>query len=81
MKVFYKLEEWCNTLEEVFFTPVYFIYEPKYSRNRRNIHVLTHFYFYLGRQNWILTESTDVVSIKGLLKSHIKIEFTFYNDI
>ncbi len=43
-QLFYKLEEWCQTLGEVF-TPNMFIYGPKYSRCRRESHVLLNYSF------------------------------------
>lgn len=80
------LEEWVHTLGEVF-TPALFIYGPRYSRIRREVHVLINFLFgqaklaiWLSRKHALIDSgSTDVVSIlKGLLKSRIKIEFMYY---
>lgn len=61
--------------------------DPKYSRIRREVHVLINFLFgqaklaiWLSRKHVLIESgSTDVVSIlKGLFKSRIKIEFTYY---
>ncbi len=80
------LEEWVNTLGEVF-TPVLFIYGPKYIKSRREVHVLINFLFgqaklaiWLSRKHLLNDAgSTDVVAVlKGLLKYRIKIEFTYY---
>lgn len=42
--VFCILEEWSHKLGEIF-TPVFFIYGPKYSRRKREVHVLINFIF------------------------------------
>ncbi len=70
------LEEWVHTLGEVF-TPALFIYGPKYSKKRREVHVLINYLFGQAKLAIWLTRkhllndagSTDVVSVlKGLLK-------------
>lgn len=80
------LEEWVQNLGGVF-TPVLFIYGPKYIKSRREEHVLLNFLFgqaklpiWLSRKHLLINAgSTDVVSVlKELFKSRIKIEFTYY---
>ncbi len=69
-QLFYKLEEWCQTLGEVF-TPEMFIYGPKYSRSRRESHVLLNYLFgqakmaiWLSRKSKLIDRgSTDVILI------------------
>ncbi len=64
------LEEWVNTLGEVF-TPVLFIYGPKYIKSRREVHLLINFLFgqakseiWLSRKNLLNDAgSTDVVAV------------------
>lgn len=85
-KLFHKLEEWCQTLGEVF-TPEMFIYGPKYSRSRRESHVLLNYLFgqakmaiWLSRKSKMIDKgSTDVILIlEGLIKSRIYIEYSYY---
>lgn len=87
--MFSNLEEWCQSFGEVF-TPVLFIYGPKYCRSKREVYVLINFILgqakmavWLSRKNQMNgAGSTDVVSIlRGLLKSRIQVEFTYYKLI
>ncbi len=62
-----------------------FIYGPKYSRSRRESHVLLNYLFgqakiWLSRKNKLIDRgSTDVILIlKGLIKSRINIEYSYY---
>ncbi len=64
-----------------------FIYGPKYSRSRRESHVLLNYLFgqanmaiWLSRKSKLIDSgSTDVILIlKGLIKSCINIEYSYY---
>ncbi len=48
--LFHQLEGYCQILGE-FFTPMLFIYGPKYSRSKMQVHVLL--ILYLGKENWL----------------------------
>ncbi|XDV25251.1 hypothetical protein PO909_029197 [Leuciscus waleckii] len=87
--LFIKMEEWCQTLGEVF-TPEMFIYGPKYSKNKRESHVLLNYLFGQAKMAIWLTRksklsdkgSTDVfLVLKGLIKSRINIEYSYYKLI
>ncbi len=64
-----------------------FIYGPKYSRSKLQVHVLLDFIFrqtklaiWLSRKRKLLgLELTDVILVfRGLIKSHINIEYAYY---
>jgi len=85
-RLFAELERWCQTLGMVF-TPMVFVYGPRYSRSNKDVHVLINFLFgqvkmaiWLSRKGKLNdTGSTDVLSIvKGLIKTRIKIEYAYY---
>jgi len=85
------IDGWCQTLGEVY-SPMYFIYGHKYKKSKKESHVLMNFLLgqvkmaiWMSRKEKLSgNESCDVESVKGLIRSRLKIEYTYYklvNDL
>ncbi len=84
--LFPTIDRWCQNLGEVF-SPMCFIYGPKYKKSKKEFHVLLNFLFgqvklaiWLSRKEKLSgNESCEVDSIlRGLIRSRLKIEYTYY---
>ncbi len=82
---FHQLEGYCQILGE-FLTPMRFIYGPKYSRSKMQVHFLLSFIFGQGKLSIWLSRKGKLLGsgLIGLIKSHINIQSAYYmliNDL